>query len=98
MASDSKACFSSRDWYRAVIRYFYLSKTGKEINGDLADVCGSSAPAYPQVKFWVGGFKHGRTTLEDEARPGRPLDAADEEMCKKFVIRYTLIGECRRKK
>ena len=44
---------------------------------------GSSAPSYAQVKFWVGEFKRGRTSLEDEARSGRPLDATDEEMCKK---------------
>ena len=33
--------------------------------------------------FWVGEFKCGRTSLEDEARSGRPLDATDKEMCKK---------------
>ena len=43
----------------------------------------SSAPSYAQVKFWVGEFKCGRTSLEDEARSGSPLDATDEEMCKK---------------
>ena len=81
MASDAKACFSSKVEYRDVIRYLYLkSKTGKEIHGD---VYGSSAPSYAQVKFWVGEFKHGRTSLEDEARSGLPLDATDEEMCKK---------------
>ena len=84
MASDAKACFSSEVEYRAVIRYLYLKgKTGKEIHGELADVYGSSAPSYAQVKFWVGEFKRGRTSLEDEARSGRPLDATDEEMCKK---------------
>ena len=84
MASDAKACFSSKVEYRAVIRYLYLKdKTGKEIHGELADVSGSSAPSYAQVKFWVGEFKRGRTCLEDEARSGRPLDATDEEMCKK---------------
>ena len=31
-----------------------------------------------------GGFKRGRTSLADEARSGRPLDATDEEMCKKI--------------
>ena len=39
MASDAKACFSSKVEYRAVIRYLYLKdKTGKETNGELADV------------------------------------------------------------
>ena len=84
MASDAKACFSSKVEYRAVIRYLYLKgKTGKEISGKLADVYGSSAPSYAQVKFWVGEFKRGRTSLEDEVRSGRPLDATDEEMCMK---------------
>ena len=70
--------------YRAVIRYLYLKgKTGKEIHGQLADVYGSSATSYAQVKFWVGEFKRGRMSLEDEARSGRPLYATDEEMCKK---------------
>ena len=70
--------------YRAVIRHLYLEgKTGKEIHGELANVYGSSAPAYAQVKFWVREFKRGRTSLEDEARSERPLDATDEEMCNK---------------
>ena len=44
VASDAKACFSSKVEYRAVIRYLYLKgKTGKEIHGVLADVYGSSA-------------------------------------------------------
>ena len=84
MASDAKTCFSSKVEYRAVIRYLYLKgKTGKEIHDKLADVYGSSAPSYAQVKFWIRDFKRGRTSLEDEARSGRPLDATDEEMCKK---------------
>ena len=84
MASDAKACFSSKVEYRAVIRYLYLKgKSGKEIHGELADVYGSSAPSYARVKFWVGEFKRGRTSLEDEARSAHTLDATDEEMCKK---------------
>ena len=84
MASDAKACFSSKVEYHAVIRYLYLKgKTGKEIHGELANVYGSSAPSYVQVKFWVGEFKGSRMSLEEEARSGHPLDATDEEMCKK---------------
>ena len=96
MASDAKACFSSKVEYRAVIRYLYLKgKIGKEIQSELADVYWSFAPSYSQVKFWVGEFKCGRTSLEDEARPGRPLDATNEEMCKKV---RDLIGKFRWKK
>ena len=86
MASDANACFSSKVEYRAVIRYLYLKgKTGKEIHGELADVYGSSARYSAQVKFWVGEFKRGRTSLENEARSRRPLDATDEEI-RKFGI------------
>ena len=63
---------------------YLKSKTGKEIHGELADVYGSSALSYAQVKFWVREFKRGRTSLEDEARSERPLDATDEEICKKI--------------
>ena len=42
MASDAKACFSSKVEYRAVIWYLYLKgKTGKEIHGELAGLGGS---------------------------------------------------------
>ena len=84
MASDAKASFSSKVEYRAVIRYLYLKgKTGQEIHCELINVYGSSAPSFAQVKFWVGEFKRGRTSLEDETRSGRPSDATDEEMCNK---------------
>ena len=96
MATDANACFSSKVEYRAVIRYLYLKgKTGKEIHGELADVYGYSVPSYAQVKFWVGEFKGGRTSLEDKARSGRQLDATDKKYVTKFGIRYTLIGEFR---
>ena len=50
MASDAKACLSSKVEYRAVIRFFYLKgKTDKEIHGELADVYGSSVPLYAYV-------------------------------------------------
>ena len=84
MASDAKACFSSKVEYRAVIWYLYLkSKIGKEIHWELSCVYGSSAPSYAPVKFWVGKLKQGRTSLEDEAGSGRALDSTDKELCKK---------------
>ena len=84
MASDTKACFSSKIEYRVVIRHLYLKgKTGKEY-GELADVYGSSAPSYAQDKFWVGEFKRGRTSLEDEAS----LDAHWMPPTKKCVRKF----------
>ena len=84
MASDAKVSFSSKVKYLAVIRYLYLKgQTGQEIHCELTNVYGSSAPLYAQVKFWVGEFKHSRTSLEDETRSGHPSDATDEEMCNK---------------
>ena len=57
MASDAKVSVSSKVEYRAVIRYLYLKgKTGQEIHCELTNVCGSSAPSYAQVKFWIGEF------------------------------------------
>ena len=85
MACDAKASFSSKVEYHTIIRYLYFKgKTGKEIHSELADIYGSSAPSYAQVKFWVDEFKHGRMSLEDEARSERPLDATDEEKCYKI--------------
>ena len=58
MDSDAKACFSSKIEYRVVIRYLYLKgKTGKEIHGELADVYGSSAQSYAQVKSLGRGIQ-----------------------------------------
>ena len=55
MASDAKGFFSSKVEYCSVILYLFLKgKTGKEIHGEVADVYGSSAPSYAQVKYWVG--------------------------------------------
>ena len=77
MASDAKACFTSKAEYRAVIRYLYLKgKIGKEMRGEL--VYESSAPSYVKVKFCVGEYKRGKTYLEEEVRSGRPLDATDK--------------------
>ena len=52
-----------------------------------------------RLNWGVGEFKRGRMSLEDEARSGRPLDATDEEICKKVRdLVYSLTGEFRWKK
>ena len=69
MASDAKACFSSKAEYHAVIWYLYLKgKTGKEIHSELAQIHESPAPSYARVIIL------GR---------GCPLDATNAEMYKK---------------
>ena len=99
MATDAKACFSSKVEYRAVIRYLYLKgKTGKEIHGELTNVYGSSASSYAQVKFCIGEFKRGRTSLEDEAGLDAHWMPPTKKCVRKFGIWYTLIGEFRWKK
>ena len=81
MASDAKACFSSKVEDHAVTQYLCLKgKTGKGIHDELADVYGSSAPSYAQVKFYVGEFKRLRTSLEDEVRSGCSLYATTKNV------------------
>ena len=90
MASNAKISLSSKVEYRAVIRYLYLKgKTCQEIHCQLTNVYGSSAQSYAQVKFWVGEFKCGGTSLEDETRSGRSSEATDEEMCNKVDLVYS---------
>ena len=94
MASDAKASFSSKVEYLAVIRYLYLKgKTGQKIHCELTNVYRSSARSYAQVKFWVGEFKRGRTSLEDETRSGRPSEPPMKKCVTKYGIWCTLIGE-----
>ena len=59
---------------------YLKGKTGKEIHGELADVYGSSAPSYAQVKFWVRESKRGRTP-------------PTKKCVRKFGIWYTLMDE-----
>ena len=66
---------------RAVIKF--LTKEGakaKEIHWHMADVYGDSSPKYSTVAKWSAEFKHGRDSLEDDPRPGRPADIISQEM------------------
>ena len=67
--------------FRAVIKF--LSKEGakaKEIHRRMADVYGDSSPKYSTVAKWSAEFKHGRDSLEDDPKPGRPADVISQEM------------------
>ena len=67
--------------FRAVIKF--LTKDGakvKEIHRCMTDVYGDSSPKYSTVAKWSAEFKHGRDSLEDDPRPGRPADVISKEM------------------
>ena len=67
--------------FRAVIKF--LTKEGakaKEIHRRMADVYGDSCLKYSTVAKWSAEFKHGRDSLEDDPRPGRPADVISQEM------------------
>ncbi|CAG9788975.1 unnamed protein product [Diatraea saccharalis] len=44
------------------------------------DVLGENAPSYATIKNWVAEFKRGRTSTQDEHRPGRPKSATTSEI------------------
>ena len=69
---------------RAVIDF--LTKEGEtplKIHQRMVTVYGEDAPSYATVKRWSALFKHGRETLEDDPRSGRPVEVSTEEMCQK---------------
>lgn len=71
--------------YRAVIRFLFLKKkTNDEINTELKDVYGESAPSLSTIKYWTAEFKRGRTSIFDDERPGRPKEVTTPEMVNKI--------------
>ena len=44
---------------------------------------GKDAPSYAKMKSWVAEFKRGRQSLEDDPRPGRPVNVATPKMVNK---------------
>lgn len=56
---------------------------GLDIYEELKDVLGECAFSYATVKNWVAEFKRGRTSVQDEARPGPPKIVTTPEMVSK---------------
>jgi transposase len=67
--------------YRAVIKFFV--KEGlmpKEINSKFIKVYGDSFPSFSTITKWAAEFKHGRISLEDDPREGRPKSGTPPEI------------------
>ena len=80
--------------HRAVMKF--LLKEGSssiEIHRRMVTVYGTEVPSYATVTRWVKEFKHGRESLEDDPRSGRPLDATDDATAERVE---TLIMKDRR--
>uniref|UniRef100_UPI00358E88A7 protein GVQW3-like n=1 Tax=Myxine glutinosa TaxID=7769 RepID=UPI00358E88A7 len=59
--------------YRAVIKFLVKEGvTAKAIFERMMAVYGGTGPAFSTVKKWTSEFKHGRHSIEDEPRCGRP--------------------------
>ena len=62
--------------HRGVIPYLGLKgKTPKQVYLDMKATLGEDALSYSMVKKWVGKFKPGRESLEDNPRPLRQHNA-----------------------
>ena len=77
MTSDTKACFSSKLKYRAVIRYLFQAKKKKKKKKKKQQQKKKKkkkkniyAPSDKQVQFWSAKFKWRRTSGELEAGLG----------------------------
>lgn len=70
---------------RAVIKYFVLKGlTPLEIKNEMDSTLGDSSPSYSTVKKWAAEFQHGRTSIQDDERSGRPKTATTDEIIEKI--------------
>lgn len=82
--------------YRAVIKFLTLEKrSANNIYERLTNVYGDSAPSYATVTRWVAEFKRGRTSLEDDPRAGRPVEATTDDCC--HAVEMLVMGDRRLK-
>ena len=55
-----------------------LGKSTSEIKSEFDTVYGENTLPYRTVVRWVSYFKEGRSSVKDEAHPGRPVSATSE--------------------
>jgi transposase len=66
-----------------------------EIHSKFIKVYGDSSPSFSTIKKWAAEFKHGRTSLEDVPREGRPKSATTPEIFKQV---HDMVLDVRRMK
>ena len=82
--------------YRAIIKFLTLEKEpANNIHERLVSVYGDSVASYATVTRWVAEFKRGRTSLEDNPRAGRPVDATSDDCC--HAVETLVMGDQRLK-
>lgn len=70
----------SREHYRAMIYYdFKVGLSEHQCIERLQQAFGEEAPSRASVFRWYAEFKRGRSSLSDEARPGRPCSSVTPE-------------------
>lgn len=74
--------------FRSVIRFLILKKMkAKDIIEELHSVYGEHAPAERTIYEWIAAFKHGRISVFDQERSGRPCEISDN---KKDQLAHTI--------
>ncbi|XP_071083880.1 protein GVQW3-like [Haliotis cracherodii] len=71
---------------RAVIKYLYKKGlTPNVIYEDMLSTLAEDVPSYATVKRWVAEFKRGRSSTDDEPRPGPPVVSSTPEMVQRIL-------------
>ena len=80
---------------RACIKFFFkLGKTATECFEMLKTVFGEQAMGRSQTFQWFSRFKAGRTSTDDNERPGRPVSISTPEIIERVL---QIIREDRRR-
>lgn len=83
--------------YRAVIKFLAKqNKSVKTILEEMSSVYQDSCPGKTMIYKWHSLFKQGRDSIEDDPRPGRPIEVATTEIVEK--VEKIVVEDARLKK
>ena len=76
--------------YRSVIKFFVLrGKNQQFVIDELNAAYGDDCPSKVTIYYWFKQFKWGRTNVDDDEKPGRPVEISDDKEAKLAqIIRY----------